>query len=30
MGNNDAFYASRKVKDDASLKRQLLACHYMF
>ena len=29
MINNDAFYASRKAKDDASLKRPLRLCHYM-
>ena len=30
MGNNDAFYASRNVKDDVSLKRRFLPCHSMF
>ena len=29
MINNDAFYASRKAKDDTSLKRPLRLCHYM-
>ena len=30
MRYNDAFYVSRNVKDDASLKRCLLACHCIF
>ena len=30
MRYNVAFYVSRNVEDDASLKRRLLACHCMF